>query len=366
MNKHTLLGCTLLALFTACQFQINPSNDTTSETELQLPDSLSARRIQYVLDMRQEAAQQVWPAFGEKKVEGPFIYFNGEDSEVFFPNQQVLNSLTTSETFSEDYVLSPRTDSIPYHFELMISFEEADSTKLYYNNPVQQFLSVEETGIYIPSVSSTESWSAMVLHEMFHHFQYNTPEFKEYTKKRIAQLPFDIRDLRKLCLEDKSFLEAVQKENDLLLQAIDQEPNRMALIRSYLKARKSRMEQYGKVYPLLEEVENFYDIQEGSARFMEYKGMKVMEQWSKSEHEPSIQKDSLFHSHKEFQDVKFTQPDFEYLTYAGPATYHYATGFAILRLLELLEVPFQDKILSSPEIGLHTYLEDYISRQEGS
>ena len=366
MNKHILLGCTLLALFTACQFQIDPSNNTASEAELQLPDSLSSRRIQYILDMRQEAAQQVWPAFGEKKVEGPFIYFNGEDSEVFFPNQQVLNSLSNTKTHSEDYVLSPRTDSIPYHFELMVSFEKADSTKLYYNNPVQQFLSVEESGIYISSVNSTESWSVMVLHEMFHHFQYNTPVFKEYTKKRIAQLPFDIRDLRKLCLEDKSFLEAVQKENDLLLQAIDQEPNRMALIQSYLNARKARMVQYGKVYPLLEEVENFYNIQEGSARFMEYKGMKVMEQWSKSEHEPSIQKDSLFHSHKDFENIVLEQRDFEYLIYAGPNTYHYAIGFNILRLLEQFGVPFQEKILTQPERGLHLYLEDYIHSQNRS
>ena len=105
---------------------------------------------------------------------------------------------------------------------------------------------------------------------------------------------------------------------------------------------------------------------EGSARYMEYKGMKVMEQWSKSEHKPSIQKYSLFHSHKDFQKIVLEQPDFEYLIYAGPNTYHNAIGFNILRILEQFGVPFQEKILTQPERGLHLYLEDYIQSQNRS
>ena len=318
--------------------------------------------------MRREVAKNHWTSFGEKVVEGPFIYFNYEQSEVFFPNTQVINGLEEKTPFSKDYVLSQRTDSIPFHFELMISFNEKDSTKLYFDNPVQQFLSVEETGLYIPSVTTTEMWSVMVLHEMFHHFQYNNSQFKEYTKSHIGKLPFDVRHMRGLCDTDSAFLSAVQNENDLLLKALEEtnDQNRLLIIENYLITRAKRIATYQEDYPLLDEVESFYVIQEGSARYAEFKGMQVLHQWATVEDSPKIERDPKFKDLIEFKDFGIDHSDFNYLTYAGADTYHYAIGFNTIRLLEKLGVPFHESLFNSPEKGLHLYLEEYLANANPS
>lgn len=101
MNKHMLLTAVFgVLLCTSCQELFKKETQPTQTAQLLLPDSLSARRIQFVLDMRQEVARNDWSAFGEKVVEGPFIYFNQDHSEVFFPNDQVLNSLEKTTSFS--------------------------------------------------------------------------------------------------------------------------------------------------------------------------------------------------------------------------------------------------------------------------
>lgn len=364
MNKHMLLTAIIgVLLCTSCQNLFKKETQPERTSQLQLPDSLSARRIEFVLDMRQEVARNAWSAFGEKVVEGPFIYFNHNHSEVFFPNAQVHNSLNETKPFSTDYILSARTDSIPYHFELMISFDQADSTKLYFENPVQQFLSVEETGLYIPSVNTTEMWSVMVLHEMFHHFQYNNPQFKEYTKSHIGKLPFDVRHMRSLCNKDSAFLKGVQNENDLLLRALEENnvQSRLKIIEDYLSTRAKRIETYQENYPLLDEVESFYVIQEGSARHAEFKGMQVLHQWATAEDPPKSERDPRFEGLKEFQDFGLDHSDFNYLTYAGADTYHYSIGFNTLRLLEKLGVSFQESLFNSPEKGVHKYLEEYLA-----
>ena len=369
MNKHMLLTAVFgVLLCTSCQELFKKETQATQTIRLQLPDSLSARRIQFVLDMRQDVARNAWSGFGEKVVEGPFIYFNYEHSEVFFPNDQVLNSLKEKTSFSSDYVLSERTDSIPYHFELMISFDQADSTKLYFENPVQQFLSVEETELYLSSVSSTELWSVMVLHEMFHHFQYNNPTFLEYTKSHMGKLPFDVRHMRQICVEDKTFLKKVQRENELLLEAIEEQDvqNTISLIKSYLKAREQRIQDYQERYPLLDEVESFYVIQEGSARYAEFKGMQVLHDWALTEDSPRSERDPKFQDLKGFKNFNLTDSDFNYMTYAGPDTYHYALGFNTLRLLEKLGVPFQKTLLNTPEKGMHEYLDEYLANANPS
>ena len=218
-NATLILVLTICAL--ACQRNNDSKDKITTENSFELPDSLSSKRISFILDLKEVVADKYWEDFGENKVEGTFIYFNNDTSEVFFPSSQVLQRLDDYDEFSSDYVVSTRTDSVPYHFELMISFDDSDSTKLFFDHPVQQFLSVEETNDYIPSVRSTEMWSTMVIHEMFHHFQYNNASFKVYAKDVIGVLPYDIRDLIRLCQENEHFLDLIQKENGLILKAIE-------------------------------------------------------------------------------------------------------------------------------------------------
>lgn len=350
----------LFTLLTACDSS-SPSKTDQDHVEqaLQLPDSLSSRRIQLALEIKKRVAAKVWKEFGVRRTEGPFIYFNKDESEIFFPDSFLLSKIGSYEEHSQDYVITERTDSIPYHFELMISLDPSDSNRLYFEHAVQQFISVEETKQFIPSVSSTEWWIGMVIHEMFHHFQYNEPNFFNYAKDELAPLDFDVRNLKTLCVEDQEFFQAVQDENELLIKAIEN-PSRdkkKGLIKDYLVQRAKRMEKYKEEYPLLEQIENLYIIQEGSARYVEYNSFLVFQELSDDSSTVLLEDDPMFNELREFQTIDLESDDFSFLTYAGRSTYHYAIGFNIMRLLDQFDPNYKMELMTHPEIGLHTYLE---------
>ncbi|MFH6768810.1 hypothetical protein V8G56_08690 [Gaetbulibacter aquiaggeris] len=357
----------LVTILSACQNQKKDSQESSknlkSENQFNLPDSLSSRRIAFVLNLKQKVAEKAWPGFGEKNTEGTLIYFNGNNSEVFFPNALVIKTLDEYTQYGENYLLTSRTDSIPYHMENMLSFDESDASRFFYDSPVEQYSSVEEIGNYIPSVESTEMWSTMVIHEMFHHYQLNNKNYKTYAKSPISGLALNPNTLISLFKEDQNFLPMIQSENEYLMQALSEEDTivRDELISKYLNARESRIQLYSEAYPDLEQVENFYVIQEGSARYIEYESMLILSDYANNSNSTVIANDPMFKSYSEFKEVNLSDKAFDYLTYASPSTYYYAIGFNMMRLLDELKVEYKSKLLNNPDIGLHNYLEDYIN-----
>ncbi len=367
MKLNLLLLAGVFVFITACQNQkkenLKSSESVLEEIHFDFPDSLSARRISFVLNLKQAVAKNTWPDFGKKSTEGTLIYFNRNKSEVFFPDSLVIKTLISFDKYSDDYLSASRTDSIPYHMENMLSFDAIDSSHFYYDNPVEQYSSVEEIGNYIPSVESSEMWSAMVIHEMFHHYQFNNDNYKEYARNEISPISFNPNNLYSLCKEDDSFLTMIQKENDHLMKAISYNngSSRDSLISTYLENRRSRIEKYSIEYPDLEKVEDFYVLQEGSARYAEYKSMFVLSDYANSSDSIAILNDPMFKSFVEFKEVDLTSQAFNYLTYAAPSDYHYTIGFNIMRLLDVLRIDYKPSLLNNPQKGLHTYLEDYIN-----
>jgi len=367
MKIKLLLIAGVCILTTACQNQKKDSQKSfesiKSENHFDLPDSLSTRRISFVLDLKKSVAESTWSDFGTKNNEGTLIYFDEDRSEIFFPDSYVIKKLHNYKKHGNNYCLTERTDSIPYHMEVMISFNEEDSSEYFFKNPVEQYSSVEEIGKYIPSVESTEMWANMVVHEMFHHFQYNNENYAKYAESVIGILPFDSRNLIALCKEDEQFLTLIQSENNILMKAISEgnKDNRDSLITSYLDQREKRITKYGSEHPHLEQVENYYIIQEGSARYIEYHSMFILKSYFNNSDAPTILNDPKFNSFSEFEEIDLENSAFNYLVYAGPTDYHYTLGFNIMRLLDKLKIEYKKDLLNNPEKGLHQYLEDYIN-----
>lgn len=365
--KLLLLTC-IFILTTACQ---NQKKETSTNVDIKvtvyqsdLPDSLSTRRINFVLDLKRTVAERVWSDFGKKQNEGTLIYFDTDRSEIFFPDTQVKEKLQDYIKHSDSYWLSDRLDSIlPYHMEVMISFNEEDSTQYFFRNPVEQYSSVEEIGSYISSVESTEMWATMVVHEMFHHYQYNNPNYNKYAEAVIGVLPFDSRNLEALCREDKQFITLIRAENDILMKALaeDNKTARDTLISAYLSERKKRIDMYSVENPYLEQVENYYIIQEGSARYIEYHSMFILSSYFNNADAPTVLKDPEFNAYSEFEIIDLDSDAFNYLVYAGPTDYHYTLGFNTMRLLDKLKIDYKPNLLDHPEKGLHEYLEDYMT-----
>ena len=96
MKIKFLLIASVCILTTACQNQKNDSQTSIesnkSENHFGLPDSLSTRRISFVLHLKKSVAESTWSDFGTKNNEGTLIYFDLERSEIFFPD---ISSLLT-------------------------------------------------------------------------------------------------------------------------------------------------------------------------------------------------------------------------------------------------------------------------------
>lgn len=312
---------TLSALVAACQ-------------SMQLPNSLSTDRVLFALDLKMTTATRSWPTLGDKRNEGTLIYFDGEQSEVFFADERVNSRVPAVQKYSDQYFTTDRLSNRPFHMEVMFSTNDADASAYFYNNPVEQYSSVEEVNKTIGSVESTEMWATMVVHEMFHHFQYNNQHYIDYAKSQIAPLPFDIRNLIALCQDDPSFLSMIRQENSLLMQAIDQTDTatRNAIIASYIAQRTKRIALYSTKHPHLEKVENYYTLQEGSARYIEYQSMFVLNERHGNAKAAALNDDPMFKSYAEFKQVNLQDEAFNYLVYAGSTDYHYTLGFNIMRL----------------------------------
>lgn len=141
MKINHLLIAGVCILITACQNQKNHSQANFESKNLvsqfDLPDSLSTRRISFVLDLKKSVAKNTWSDFGKKNNEGTLIYFDADWSELFFPNSVVVNKLHKSKKHSDNYWLTKKTDSIPYHMEVMISFNIKDSLEFFFKNPIE-------------------------------------------------------------------------------------------------------------------------------------------------------------------------------------------------------------------------------------
>jgi len=202
----------------------------------------------------------------------------------------------------------------------------------------------------------------MVIHEMFHHFQYNTPQLWNYVKDTMAHLSSDSRDMERLCREDKQFLVLIQNENEVLMEAIEAEnvATRDSLISSYLTKRNRRIGKYSAENPDLEQVENYYIIQEGSARYIEYQSMLVLNEFFNSPDAPKVVEDSAFQPFAEFEEIDLNDRAFSYLTYPAAHDYHYTLGFNTMRLLDQLNSDYKKQLLANPQRPLHSYLRDHL------
>ena len=126
------------------------------------------------------------------------------------------------------------------------------------------------------------------------------------------------------------------------------------------------MVRYTKKYSDLEKVENYYVIQEGSARYLEYSCMKLFNEFANSPDAPGIQNDPKFLEFNEFESIDLTSDDLNYLSTASATDYHYAVGFNIMRLLDKLQVNYKETLIGHPEKGLHEYLDQYLDTISGS
>jgi len=320
---------------------------------------LIADRIDFVIDLKKQTGDKAWSNFSAKAHEGPLFYFDDTKTHIFFADDLVKEQLSLDSNLNSYFTLEKRFDSIPFHMEVQIEFDKKTAKPLLLNNPIEFCSSPEETQKIIPSVTSTEMWSTMVIHEMFHHFQFNNETYKEYMKQ-ISELDINNRDLQNLIATDSVFTKHIETENEILLKLLNTSNTDSihSQINNFLNLRKIRRDTYTKQYANFVTIEDAFEKMEGSARFIEYQSMLKMKQWATSENQLQIANDSLFNNYTEFKNFNLLNEDFEYLQTVS-YDYYYTLGFNLIRVLTKLNIDYQERIFNNPNKSLTTILTEY-------
>ena len=291
----------------------------------QLPDTASVvGRLQYVYVLKKVINNRVWPGFADKENDVPLIYYDDTCCYVVNPSDKIQTLYKTENVF-QNYDVAifkmQRIDNIPFHMHVTITDEEG---RIDYRTPVMRCSSLEQTRKTIPDVTTVREWVTMVMHEYFHGFQFKQDGFLDAYEKAFAACHQDT--LSALQAQHEWYRQSILQENELLLKAIDEAnlDKVKAHIRKFFELRDGRRDRMRKEQNTdIAAAEQYMEITEGSARYIEYRLYEYFGDFSLSE-------------------AKWL--------YTIGKNYYYATGFNLLRLLDKLGIEYHSYIFKDVSV----------------
>ena len=282
-------------------------------------DSVVIARLTYLHHLKDKIGN-VWQGFNGKHADLPLIYYGNEFCYVMNPQIKFLTNFESSLVFKDEGLTVYKTkkiDDTPFHMHMTYEFD--DEKQFDFHSPYMRCSSLETTSKTIPDVTTMDVWATMVLHEYFHAFQFSQPEYADYYEKHCAF--FDSNILQSLYLNHKWYRNSINKENELLLKALNTSDINLARrhLRSFLKIRSNRRKKaYRKLHLDITKAEQTYEMTEGSARYIEA---------------------------KLYESIPVYQADSSWLYTAGKK-YHYATGYNIIRVLDKFGCHYQKELFN--------------------
>ncbi len=312
-------------------------------------------RIAFVFNLKQDVDKKVWKTFNDKIYDLPLIYYTDSSSYVANPTEKFLNTFKSTLVFENNqiniYKTAQRIDNISFHMATGLTM--GDPTNEYnYQSPFMNCSGFEETSKTIPDVLSTEEWITMIMHEYFHGFQYKHQAYLDFYEKNIVQVQPD--SLKSIYKNQDWFKTSIDKENDYLLQAIEEkdELKRMILINNFFGLRNERRkESLQKLQFNIENYEKCAETMEGTARYVEYNLYNI---FSTMPTVNILKADSSYKSFSKFKDFNLENEKWLYLT--EKTTYYYAIGFNMARLLDKLAIDYKSTLFKQGGLSLEDIL----------
>jgi hypothetical protein len=320
-------------------------------------------RIEFVFTLKQTVDEGIWKTFNDKKFEVPLIYFTDTSSYVANPTDKFLTTFHSSLVFESRelkiYKTDNRIDSMPFHMETGLTLG-TPTNEYNYHSPFMKCSSFEEASKKIPQLTSTEQWTTMIMHEYFHGFQYkHLPYISNYENNIAAIQPDSLNAVYK---HNSWFKNSIDKENDLLLQAISETDDRKtrSLIDSFFTARNDRRILTSKKINFnIEPYEKVYETMEGTARYVEY---SLYETFSNRQEDYKLKvSDTSFKSFEKFR--KYTIENDKWLYLTNKTTYFYAIGFNMARLLDKLKIEYKSRLFNEGTLSLEDILKDKMNKK---
>lgn len=305
-------------------------------------DKVVIDRLCYVYNLKSVVNNKIWKGFDDNKYDVPLIYYGDSNCYVVNPTAKFMSQYNPEYIFGDAAIKiykTPLLDSIPFHMHVTVSFDDKESFD--YMSPFMRCSDTELTTKIIPDTPSTEVWATMIMHEYFHGFQFKHPGYLDY----FEGMEMTQDTLKSLYLQNSWFKESIDRENDMLLSAIDSEDitEIHSFVNSFFELREQRrITTKQKCNADIAAIEQLFETMEGTARYVEYNLYDVF-----STMQPDVEmmkSDTLYQSYSYFKNFSFEENQWLYKT---GSTYYYAIGFNMLRLLDLLKIDYQSKLFQN-------------------
>lgn len=314
-------------------------------------------RINFVYNLKPYITNNIWGKFDEKAFDVPLVYYTETKCFVVNPIDNFFDTHDSKLIFENNDVKIYETDlldSISFHMAVDIIL--GDSTSDYnYRSPYMNCSSVEITKKVIPSMSSTEEWATMIMHEYFHGFQFKHPNFLDYFEQNISSTSQNT--LKQIYKDNDWFKKCVDEENRILLLALAATDSTeiSRLIKSFFILRENRRDKTVQTLGVdIVKTEAVYETMEGTARYIEYSLYDMLAKESPDTR--LMQTDTSYYSNSFFKGFKLEAEKWLYET--DKTTYFYATGFNIARLLDMLSIEYKSRLFNTGNITLEQILKE--------
>jgi hypothetical protein len=338
--------------------------DTTKNIEeaKSLKDQSYFRHLSYLINIKNEVAQEHWPGFAKNDFSRPAVFYTKGNTFVLNPNDHIrkITDYVEIAVFNEIPIIKlPESylDTISINFHNSVS---SDSTSLNYQHNVLHFQSFELTKKLLHGdMVDLQDWSIMAIHELFHSYQRSIPEHWVYLK--TIDIPGGPDQFLGGYHNDLEwYQESVRTENDLLKAIWIDGADLIQNLNAYDSLRTQRIEKINNDYGVdIREIENYEITIEGQARYFESLVKRFLSKNSPST--TSLNKEDQVFITDMFKGYEVSKD--KNLSNIYNNRYYYVLGYNISMILEKYRVDYKNSIYRK-EQNIHHYLEELKSSQQ--
>lgn len=314
---------------------------------------LAIARIQYVYKVKAALGNAAWPSFGKDTFNIPLVYYAGDTTFIANPHTKFIKQFNPTLIFEKGklkiFQLARRIDTAK--MRMLVSLSNGADTNTYdHNDPYMQCSSREEFVKVTGFQPNTQGWTAIVLHECFHGFQFMHSAYYQYTLQNNTSNPSIGETLQNLYRTYQWYKDYIDKENDLLIKAIKSARHQEtdSLVTAFFKLRKERRSHISSdADDKFSFLEKNFETKEGTARFIEaYVLSFPVKDKNIMAIDPYFNKSNIAGSVKEIES----------LSKATTGNYYYATGYNIVRLLKKMNIDYRSVLFVQPASNLEDIL----------
>lgn len=336
---------------------VSCADTTKKEKDNALMDKSYFRHLSYLTNIKNEVAKEHWPDFAASDFCQPVVYYSKENTFLLNPTEHIrkLTGHPQELSFNKVPVIQlPKSylDTTSFQFHTSIT---SDSSAFSYKQPVLYFQSYELTKKFLQGdLVDLQDWSIMVMHELFHGYQWSIPELRAKSKTMQKHMPGGPDKFLGSYHQDLEwFRESVKKENDLLKAIWIDGADLIQNLNKYDSLRNQRMERIKREYDVdIRPAEDYEITIEGNARYFESLAKRYL-----SKNRP----DASFLTKKDKENIKDMFKGYDVakdknLFDIYNDRYYYQIGYNISMILEKYGVDYKESIYTEVH-DIHHFLE---------